>query len=350
MKYIKSFLLAVLASLFSQICAADTDVLGAGSSLSATLMTELSRQYRRGHDIDVSYKSVGSGEGVRRMAARAIDFALTDIPLSDYEVGLLDAIEFPVFFTGVVPFVNLPGLEGKGLVLDGVVLAQIYLGKTTRWNDPQIRALNPALNLPDEKISVYFRGDSSGTSYVFSRFLSDESQPWFKSLGVGSKLPWPKGEPVNGTAAMIAAVATVRGAIGYADFNDAARSGLALVNLKTSGGRISVPGQESFKNSVANIRWEQTGCCVLPKGRSAASEWPMLATTYALIKRKATDPFDMKQTLDFFDWLLLTAAPHINTLNFVPIQGKALLSQIRLLFGEIRDENGAAIFPVREAS
>ena len=344
MKCIRLFVLAVLASLFSQICAADTDVLGAGSSLSANLMMELSRQYRSGHDIDVSYKSVGSGEGVRRMAARAIDFALTDIPLSDYEVGLLDAIEFPVFFTGVVPFVNLPGLEGKSLVLDGTVLAQIYLGKTTRWNDPQIRALNPGLNLPDEKISVYFRGDSSGTSYVFSRFLSDESRPWSELLGVGSRLPWPNGVPVNGTAAMIPAVVATRGAIGYADFGDAARSGLAMVNLKTSGGRIAVPSHDSFKNSASNIRWERTGCCVLPKGRNAASEWPMLATTYALFKRKAAHTFDMKQTLDFFNWLLLTAAPHINTLNFVPVQSKALLPQIYSLFGEIRDENGAAIF------
>ena len=348
MKYIKLFGLAVLASLFSQISAADTDVLGAGSSLSASLMTELSRQYRRGHDIDVSYKSVGSGEGIRRIAARAVDFALTDIPLSDYEVGLLDAIEFPAFFTGIVPIANLPGIEGKSLVLNGSVLAQIYLGKTTRWNDPQIRALNPGLNLPDEKIAVLFRGDSSGTSYVFSRFLSDESQAWFESLGVGSKLPWPNGAPVNGTAAMIAGVAATRGAIGYADFGDAARSGVAMVNLKTSDGRIAVPGSESFKTSVSNIRWERSGCCVLPKGRGGASEWPMIATTYALLKRKAADTFDIKQTLDFFDWLLLTAAPHVNTLNFVPVEGKALLAQIRFLFGEIRDENGAAIFPVRE--
>jgi len=203
-----------------------------------------------------------------------------------------------------VPIVNIPGISDGTITLDGATLTAIYLGRIQNWADPAIQTLNPQLQLPNLPISVIFRSDSSGTSYIFSKFLANQNPDWKRLHGVGSKLLWPAGQGMNGSTALVDQVKQVPGAIGYVEFGLAQRSGCQTVALQISDKRNLRPNLENIERSAAEIKWDRPSLYAAPSDTVQDQSWPMVAITYALIKKVQLDDDDGRDTLLFFDWIL----------------------------------------------
>ena len=335
--------LIIICALFAQVAAAaDNEIQGAGSSLSNSIMQKLIREYGPAHRVDITYRAVGSGEGIRSIAAASIDFALTDVPLTKYELDLLGILQFPVFFSAITPIVNLPGVGSSELKLSGQVLAEIYMGRINNWRDAKLIALNPVLNLPDLPITVITRSDASGSSYVFTGFLSRESSQWAESLGIGSKLSWPTGQGVRGTDGVIKAVKQTPGAIGYAELGDAISNKSSIVQIKT-GERFLTPSLESLNQSVGQFKWDRNTYYSIKGEGYSETQWPIVAVTYALIRRVCADDQDARDTLLFFDWILTGKNPAFTELSMSTPQGGVALNGIRRKFSEVVNSRGIVI-------
>lgn len=323
---------------------ADNEIQGAGSSLSNTVIQRLLKEYAAPHRVDITYKAVGSGEGIRSIAASSVDFALTDVPLTKYELDLLGVIQFPVFFSAVTPIVNIPGLQTGELRLNGQILAEIYMGRIANWRDPKILAINPAINLPDLGIQVVTRSDASGTSYIFTQYMSNESQDWSKTLGFGSKLNWPTGQGVRGTDAVIKTVNQTIGAIGYVEFGAALRNKATLVQLRI-GDSYSAPSFELLKKSIELFQWDRESYYNTHSVGSmkTSNTWPMVAVTYSLIRRVCADDQDARDTLLFFDWILTNKNPVFQELNMLNPQSITLINNIRRKLSEVVNVKGHMI-------
>ena len=340
-RLIVAFTVCILAS--SAQAAADNEIQGAGSSLSNTLMQRLLGQYGPAHRVDITYKAVGSGEGIKSIAAATVDFALTDVPLTKYELELLGVIQFPVFLSAITPIVNIPGLPIGSVKLSGPLLAAIYLGRIQNWNDPSIAALNPDLTLPNLAILVVTRSDASGSSYVFTGYLSKESKEWANSLGIGSKLKWPTGQSVRGAEGVIKAVNQIPGAIGYVEYGDALRNKASIVQLKV-GDTFANPSFDSLKQISATLRFGTSSYYPLTVEEGLPeSHWPMLAVTYSLIRRVCVDDQDARDTLLFFDWILTHKNSVFQELHMITPQSGALLASIRKKFSEVVNVKGTVI-------
>jgi len=226
----------ILLLVFCTMCnVAFAQITGAGSSLAYPVMKDLTAQYRSLKKIDVDYKSIGSGQGIVQMAARTVDFSLSDIPLTQFELDTQNLVQFPVFASAIVPVCNLPGNNRTKVTLSDAILTDIYLGRITQWNDPVIEQINPDLSLPAIPIKVIYRSDISGSSYVFTRYLAKSSQYWNDHYGIGSKIKWPVGDGVKGGAAVEQAVKNTEGAIAYLEYGAALNSALSTVDLLVNG-------------------------------------------------------------------------------------------------------------------
>jgi phosphate transport system substrate-binding protein len=351
LKAISSSLMVVVTMgiLCSVGYAADNEIQGAGSSLSNTLMQKLLGEYGPSHRVDITYKAVGSGEGIKSIAAATVDFALTDVPLTKYELDLLEVIQFPVFFSSITPIVNVPGLPVGAVKLSGSVLSDIYAGNIRNWNDPKILELNPDLTFPNLSITAIARSDASGSSYVFTRFLSKESKEWADTFGIGSKLKWPTGLAVRGTEGVIKAVNRTPGAIGYVEYGDALRNKASTVQLKVGEVFVS-PSFELLKLSSSDFRWRggsyypvKTGEGLSESQSQFQPQWPIVAVTYSLIRRVCADDQDARDTLLFFDWILTNKNPVFQELNMITPQNAALVGSIRKKFSEVVNSKGTVI-------
>jgi len=323
--------------------AADNEIQGAGSSLSNTVMQRLLGQYGPAHKVDITYRAIGSGEGIKSIAAATVDFALTDVPLTKYELEMLGVIQFPVFLSAITPIVNIPGLPTGSVKLSGPTLAAIYLGRIQNWNDPSIAELNPGLALPNLPIVAVSRSDASGSSYVFTGYLSKESKEWANSLGIGSKLKWPSGQSAKGTDGMIKAVNQIPGSIGYVEFGDALRNKASVVQLKV-GDTFASPSFDSLRQSGSTLRLSATSYYPSKAEEGLPeSQWPMLAVTYSLIRRVCADDQDARDTLLFFDWILNHKNPVFQELNMTTPQNSAVLASIRKRLSEVVNVKGTVI-------
>lgn len=334
-----AFVLSVSSAL-----AANNEIQGAGSSLANTVVQGLIQEYSAPHHVDITYKSVGSGEGIRSIAAGAVDFALTDVPLTLYELKLLDVIQFPVLFSAITPVVNIPGIATGELKLTGSVLAEIYLGNITKWNDPKLVALNPQSNLPNLAITVLARSDASGSSYIFTGYLSRVYPRWAQSLGVGSKLIWPVGSGVRGTSGMIKALKETSGAIGYVEFGDALRSHVSTVQLESAGTYVQ-PSLKGIEQSINEFKWQHESFYPLRDEYASENEWPMVAVTYSLMRRVCGDDEDARDTITFMHWILTNKNQNISLQYMQVPQSTLMIRSIERQLSQIVNPKGTVIQP-----
>jgi phosphate transport system substrate-binding protein len=324
--------------------AADAEVAGAGSSFTALVMQAWTQEFGLEHKIAVHYRSVGSGEGIRRITANAVDFAMTDIPLTQTELVQGDLLQFPVVVGAIVPIVNLPNVASGELRLTGAALADIFLGKIARWNDPALRALNPSLDLPDLPVSVVHRADGSGTSFVFTYYLSKTSAEWQDRLGVGSRLTWPAGRASKGNEGVSESVRETVGAIGYVEYTYALNYGLTTVLLRNKAGRFVAPDEGSIRAALASTTWSRPSFYEVVADRGGENSWPIVCVSFALIRRSQSGIDDARDTLGFLDWIYRKGAAAATASHYVPLDDKGLIRRIETTWKDIRDRSGRTVW------
>ncbi len=293
---------------------------GAGASFVYPLISKWSADYNALTGAKVNYQSIGSGGGIAQIKAGTVDFGSTDKPLSSDELAESGLAQFPAAIGGVVPVVNVEGLQPGQLRLTGPVLAEVFLGNITTWNDPAIAALNPGTALPDAKISIVHRSDGSGTTYNFSNYLSKVSDGWKTKVGEGTSLQWPTGVGGKGNEGVASYVKQIKGAIGYVELAYALQNSMPYASLQNAAGNWVEPSEESFAAAAATADWASAADFDLViTNAPGADAWPITATNFMLVHRQPRDPARRQATLDFFKWAFENGQAQASELHYVPL-------------------------------
>jgi phosphate transport system substrate-binding protein len=327
--------------------AADVEVVGAGATFPAPVIAAWAGQFSRESGIAISYRPVGSGEGIRRLTARASDFAMTDVPLTQAELVQDDLLQFPVIVGAIVPVVNIPGIADGELKITGKLLADIYLGKITRWDAPSLKELNPQLPLPDLPIQVVHRADGSGTGFVFTYYLSKSSAEWESRLGIGSRLLWPAGVGVNGNDGVSQTVHDTVGAIGYVEYAYAVQQRLVTAQLQNKAGRFVRADETGARAALASARWSRPGYYEILVDRDCDRCWPIVGISFALIHKRQDDRADGLATLTFLQWVYAHGADAAAALHYVSLDDASLIGRIESSWSEIQDGQGQLVWKTR---
>lgn len=316
---LQSLLLAV-ASLFAAGTAAAVDVSGAGSSFVYPVLARWAAAHADAAGTRVNYQSIGSGGGIAQIRAGTVDFAASDIPLEDADLEASGLVQFPLVIGGIVPAFNVAGVEPGALVLDGPLLAGIFLGEIKRWNDPALAALNPGLALPDAAITVVHRSDGSGTTYNFSDYLARVSPQWQAKVGTGATLRWPTGIGGKGNEGVAAYVRQLPNSIGYVEYAYAVQNKLGHARLKNAAGEVVAPGSASFQAAALGADWESSRHFgLLLTAASAADAWPITATSWVVLPRTPRHAGRAAATLGFFRWAFAHGGEQALALDYVPL-------------------------------
>ena len=274
----------------------------------------------------MNYQSIGSSGGIKQIQANTVDFGASDAPLSKEELDKSGLIQFPTVIGGVVPVVNIDGVAPGQLKLDGTTLANIYLGKITKWNDPAITALNPGVTLPDAPITTIFRSDGSGTTFNFTNYLAAVSPEWKAGPGVDKSIKWPTaatGAGGKGNEGVASNVARAKNSIGYVEYAYAKQNKMSHTQLKNAAGNFVQPSAESFA-AAGNADWKGTpGFNIVLTNQADPNAWPISAATFILVHTKPTRPENVKNTLKFFDWAYSNGDESAKSLDFVPFSAES---------------------------
>ena len=308
--------------------AATAVISGAGASFIYPLVSKWSADYNTATGNKINYQSIGSGGGIAQIKAGTVDFGSSDKPLDSSELAEAGLAQFPSAIGGVVPVVNLEGLQPGQLRLTGALLADIFLGKITQWNDPAIAAQNPGVTLPNVKINVVHRSDGSGTSFNFTNYLSKVSPDWKSKVGEGTSVQWPDGVGGKGNEGVASYVQQIKGSVGYVELAYALQNKMTYTALQNAAGEFVQPSAESFAAAAASADWAhaQDFNLVITNAPGAQS-WPITATNFMLVRKQAKDPAHTQATLDFFKWAFEHGQEQARELDYVPLPD-ALVQQI----------------------
>jgi len=295
-------------------------VTGAGASFIYPLMARWSSDYNQSSGAKINYQSIGSGGGIAQIKAGTVDFGSTDKPLSPEELAQAGLGQFPSVIGGVVPVINLAGVQSGQLKLSGPVLADIFLGKISTWNDPAIAALNPGLALPAEKINSVHRSDGSGTTFNFVNYLSKVSPEWKQKIGEGTSVSWIGGVGGKGNEGVAAYVRQLKNSIGYVELAYAEQNKMAYASLQNAAGKFVTPTAESFAAAAASADWANAkDFNLVITNAPGEAAWPITATNFILVYKAPKDPARAKNTLAFFKWAYEQGKPQAQQLDYVPL-------------------------------
>ena len=301
-------------------------ITGAGASFPQPIYAKWAGEFKNATGGQVNYQSIGSSGGIKQIQANTVDFGASDAPLSKEELDKSGLIQFPTVIGGVVPVVNIEGVTPGQLKLDGATLANIYLGKITKWNDPAITALNAGVTLPDAPITTIFRSDGSGTTFNFASYLAAVSPEWKAGPGVDKSIKWPTaatGAGGKGNEGVASNVARAKNSIGYVEYAYAKQNKMSHTQLKNAAGNFVQPSAESFA-AAGNADWKGTpGFNIVLTNQADSNAWPISAATFILIHTKPTNPDNVKNTLKFFDWAYSSGDELAKSLDFVPFSAES---------------------------
>lgn len=311
---------SVAAALSIGVPAAAADVVGAGASFIFPVMTRWSSDYNQAKGVKVNYQSIGSGGGIAQIKGGTVDFGSSDAPLAPADLAAAGLAQFPSAIGGVVPVVTIPGIAPGQLRLTGPLLADIYLGKLTKWNDPAIAAVNEGLTLPDLRITVVHRSDGSGTTFNFVNYLSKVSPEWKAKPGEGTTVMWPTGIGGKGNEGVSAYVKQIKGGIGYVELSYALQGKMSHVSLQNRAGQWVQPGPESFQAAAASADWAGTqDFYLVMTDAPGETAWPIAATNFILMYKQPKDAARSKAALDFFSWVYSDGRAQAEALHYVPL-------------------------------
>ena len=304
------------------------EVSGAGASFIFPLVSKWSADYNTATGAKINYQSIGSGGGIAQIKAGTVDFGSSDKPLSSEELAQAGLGQFPSVIGGVVPVVNIDGLEAGKLRLSGALLADIFLGKVKTWNDPAIVAANPGVKLPDGKITLVHRSDGSGTTFNFSNYLSKVSPEWKSKVGEGTSVQWPDGVGGKGNEGVASYVKQIKGSIGYVELAYALQNAMPYTSLQNAAGTWVQPSAETFAAAAASADWASAKDFNLVITNAPGEQaWPITATNFMLMQKKPKDAKRNQDTLAFFKWAFENGQAQANELHYVPLPAE-LVKQI----------------------
>jgi len=303
------------------------DITGAGSSFVFPIVAKWAEAYKSVSGNGLNYQSIGSGGGIAQIKAKTVTFGATDKPLGSPELAAAGLTQFPVVIGGIVPVVNVPGVKPGELTLDGPVLALVFQGKITRWDDPAIKKLNPGVNLPGKAISVVHRSDGSGTTFQFTTYLSRISPDWKANVGADTAIEWPTGIGAKGNEGVAGNVGQISGAIGYVEYAYAKQNHLSYTKMTNKAGKTVEPTMESFRTAAANADWvgaAKNDFYVLFLDAPGAQSWPITATTFVLVYKNPPDQKATSEALKFFKWGFEKGDQLAVGLDYVPLPDNAV--------------------------
>ncbi len=318
------------------------DVTGAGASFPAPVYAKWADAYNKATGARINYQSVGSGAGMKQIAAKTVDFGASDAPLKDEELAKEGLIQFPMVIGGVVPVVNIKGIAPGQLKLTGQVLGDIYLGKLTKWNDPAITALNPGVALPDAAIAPVRRADGSGTSFNFTNYLSKVNAEWKAKVGEGTAVNWPTGAGGKGNEGVSAFVQRLPNSIGYVEYAYAKQNKMAFTLLQNQAGNFVAPDDDTFKAAAANADWNKSFYQVLT-GQPGKDSWPITAATFIMMHKVQDKPVNASNALKFFNWAYASGDKMAAELDYVPMPDSVKTLVHKLWADSIKDASGKAV-------
>lgn len=335
--------IAAIFSLATMPVFAAVNLTGAGATFPAPIYAKWADSYKKETANEFNYQAIGSSGGVKQIIANTVNFGASDAPLPDAKLAKEGLFQFPTVIGGVVLAVNITGIKSDELILDGQTLGDIYLGNIKKWNDPAITKFNPVIELPDQDIAVIRRADGSGTSFVFTSYLSKVNAEWKKKVGAGSTVNWPKGLGGKGNDGIAAFVQRLPGAIGYVEYAYAKKGNLAYTKLISADGEPVSPTQESFSVAAKGVDWSKTFAQDLTN-LNGKDVWPITSTTFILIHKEQKDEDKGVEVLKFFNWAYKNGAKQAQDLDYATLPDE-VVEQIRAAWKvEIKSSSGKVLF------
>jgi phosphate transport system substrate-binding protein len=317
------------------------EVTGAGATFPAPLYSKWASEYNKSTGVKINYQSVGSGAGIRQIEAKTVDFGATDMPLKDEELKTKNLVQFPTVIGGVVPVINVKGIAPGQLKLNGQVLGDIYLGKITKWNDAAIKALNPSLPLPDAAIAAVRRADGSGTSFIFTNYLSKVNPEWKSKVGEGTAVNWPTGAGGKGNEGVAAFVNRLPNSIGYVEYAYVKQNKMTFAQMQNTDGAYVSPNDSAFKAAAAGADWNKSFYQILTN-QPGKEAWPISGATFILMQKSQDKPANATAALKFFAWAYANGAKMADDLDYVPMPDSTK-SAIEKAWADIKDASGKPV-------
>ncbi|HTP60805.1 MAG TPA: phosphate ABC transporter substrate-binding protein PstS [Burkholderiales bacterium] len=345
------FKLSFRASLIGAIAAAAIsgsavagDITGAGATFPYPIYAKWADAYRKSTGVGLNYQSIGSGGGIKQITAKTVDFGASDMPLQPEQLDKDGLLQFPTVMGGVVPVFNLKGVGSGQITLTPAQLADIYLGKIAKWNDAALKANNPGVALPDQAISVVHRSDGSGTTFIFTNYLSKVSPDWKSGVGEGTSVKWPTGVGGKGNEGVANYVGRIDGAIGYVESAYAKQNKLTFAKMVNRNGSVVSPTPEAVMAAAAGADWKQApGMYMILTDAPGKDSWPIAGATFILMHKVQSNPENAKQVLKFFEWSYANGDQMASELDYIPMPD-AVVNQIRSVWKQIKDASGKTVY------
>jgi len=345
MKHLKTILAAGVIATAIAYPAIAIDISGAGATFPYPIYAKWADAYKKETGSGLNYQSIGSGGGIKQITARTVTFGASDMPLQPAELEKIGVIQFPTVMGGVVPVVNLDGIKSGEVTLDGPTLGKIFLGEVKSWDDPAIVKLNPKVKLPKQAIALVHRSDGSGTTFIFTNYLSKVSADWKSKVGNNTAVEWPVGIGAKGNEGVANNVANTKGSIGYVETAYAKQNKLTTTNLVNKDGKTVSPNTESIMAAAAGADWANApGFYMILTDSAGATAWPIAGATFILLPKQPKDTAATGEALKFFAWAYKNGGKMAQELDYIPMPD-SVVKQIETVWKkDVKDDSGKPIF------
>jgi len=320
------------------------DITGAGATFPYPLYSKWAEAYKAKTNVGLNYQSIGSGGGIKQIKAKTVDFGASDMPLKGDELDKEGLLQFPAIIGGVVPVVNLDGIAPGQMKLTGDVLAQIFLGHIKKWNDPAIVALNAGAKLPDENITVIRRADGSGTTFLFTNYLSKVNVEWKDKVGSGTAVQWPEGVGGKGNEGVASYVTRIKGGIGYVEYAYAKKNKMTHLSLKNKDGQFVQPDDTTFQAAAAYAEWNKVaGFGEVLTDEPGKTSWPITGASFVLMHKVQADAAKGAEVVKFFDWAFKNGQKMAEDLDYVALPASLVKLIDAAWHSSLKDASGAPV-------
>ena len=337
--------LAVSCSVPNAFAAKVDQINGAGATFPYPVYSKWAEAYAKQKGVKLNYQSIGSGGGIKQITAKTVDFGASDAPLKPEQLDKIGLMQFPMVMGGVVPVINVPGIKTGSMKLPADVLADIYLGKIKKWNDKAIKAANPGMNLPSKNITVVHRSDGSGTTWIFTNYLTKVSKDWASKVGNDKAVSWPTGVGGKGNEGVASYVSRIKGSIGYVEYAYALQNKMNYARLRNHDGHYVKPDSATFQAAAANADWAHApGFYMVLTDQPGKASWPITGATFILVYKKQGKPDVGREVLKFFDWSYHHGGEMAQKLDYVPMPENVVRLVETTWSQNVKDIAGSAVW------